>query len=62
MIKGYLAGDWTDYPSYKFNLQSSGFSINGWVCNTLKSSEHISQLPLFSTSYILYLLGLPQIS
>lgn len=29
MIKGYMECDWTDYPGYKFNLQSRGSSIKG---------------------------------
>lgn len=47
MAKGYLASDCTDHPCCKFNLQSSGFSINGCVCNTLESSRYVLCLPFF---------------
>lgn len=59
-IKGYLAGDWTDYPSCKFAIQGLFHERVG-----LKHIEVFGAYfttSSFSTSYTLYLLVLLQIS
>lgn len=59
-IKGYLAGDWTDYPSCKLAIQ--GFFHERVGLKHIEVFGAYFTTASFSNSYTLYLLGLLQIS